>query len=66
MYHKLLAVSMYEDFAPIDFSFAPLASNQLADKYKQIVPCPDLIVASLMDRGAQFAKILVSMLAADS
>lgn len=52
---------MYEDFAPIDFSFAPLAGTQLADKYKQNVPYLDLIVASQMGRGAQFAKILVSM-----
>ena len=47
--HKPLVVSMYEDFALIDFSFAPSASNLLADKDRQNAPCLDLIVTAQRD-----------------
>jgi len=47
--HKPLMVLMYEDFALIDFFFAPPANNLLAGKDKPNAPYLDLIVTAQRD-----------------
>jgi hypothetical protein len=66
MFDTVFLALFHVAIALIYFFSVLLVGSQLAGKYRQNAPCPDLIVPFQMERRGQSAKTLVFVLPGDN